>query len=52
MYDFVVVIIVLNLLYELIEIVFPAKKMSVAIKSFASLILLYALCEYFSVLFW
>lgn len=51
MYDFVITIIVLNLIYELIEIVFPINKMSVAVKSYALLIVLYAMCEYFSSLF-
>lgn len=47
-YKFVCVVIVLNLLYELIEVVFPAKKMKGIVKSFVMMLMVYALCDYIS----
>lgn len=50
-YEFVVVILVLNVIYELVEIIFPIKRMNGIIKSFSLLIMLYALFDYFAKLF-
>ena len=46
MYDFVWVVIILNVVYELVEFVFPIKRMGNIVKSFALIIMLYALCDY------
>ena len=39
-----VFLIAINLLYEILEIVFPMSKMSVYVKSFVSIIFLYIIC--------
>ena len=49
-FKIVVLIVVMNLIYELIEIIFPVKKLNLTIKSFALLIMLYAMCDYLMVL--
>ena len=51
MYDFVLVVIVLNVVYEMVEFIFPIKRMGNIVKSFTLIIMLYALCDYVSVLF-
>lgn len=48
MKNFVFVVVVLNLIYEIIEIVFPIKKMSVTVRSFTLVVMLCALIENFS----
>ena len=45
-YNIVLTIIVLNVIYELVEVVFPIKKMNTTIKSFVLMVMLYALCDY------
>lgn len=42
----VVVVIVLNVIYELVEMIFPVKTLNLTIKSFALIVMLYALCDY------
>ncbi len=45
-FKIVIFVIVMNLIYELIEIVFPSKNMKLTIKSFSLIVMLYALCDY------
>lgn len=45
-YKFVYTFIILNIIYELIEIIFPIKKMNMMVKSFVLIITLYVMCEY------
>lgn len=45
-YRFVFLIIVLNLLYELVEVVFPAKKMKTSVKSYVLILVFYVICKY------
>ena len=45
-YEFVFVFIVLNIIYELVEILLPVQKMKLIVKSFTLVVLLYAMCEY------
>ena len=42
----VVLLIVVNLIYELVELIFPAKKINLTIKSFSLIVMLYAVCDY------
>ncbi len=50
-YNFVYTFIILNIIYEIIEIIFPIKKMNMVVKSFVLMITLYAMCEYIFSLF-
>ena len=45
-YKISIFVIVLNLIYELIEILFPMTKMSFSIKSFTLIVMLYMVCDY------
>lgn len=45
-YKISIFVIVLNLIYELIEILFPMTKMGFSIKSFTLIIMLYMVCDY------
>lgn len=44
-YRFVSMIVVMNVLYELIEFIFPTKNMKTIVKSFTLIFFLYAICE-------
>ncbi len=44
-YKLVSSIVVLNLIYEIIEIIFPAKKMKNTIKSFILILIFYEICK-------
>lgn len=45
-YNFVFVFIVLNLVYEVVEFIFPVSKISGFVKSFSLIVLLYAMSSY------
>ena len=45
-YEFVKSVLVLSVVYELVELLFPSKKMNTAVKSFTLVIFLYSLCSY------
>lgn len=50
-YNFVLTFIVLEIVYELVELIFPIKKMRSSVKSFVLLVFLSVICSYiFSVL--
>lgn len=40
-YRFVLVVIVLNIIYELVEVVFPSSRMKSTVKSFVLIVVLY-----------
>ena len=44
-YKFVTGVIVLNLIYELVEIIFPSSKMKSSVKSFVLILLLYVVID-------
>lgn len=44
-YKFVISVIVLNLLYELIEIILPSSKIKNMVQSVCLIIMLYAVCK-------
>lgn len=44
-YNFVASVIVLNLLYELLEMILPSEKLKTTVKSFVLLLMLYVVCE-------
>ena len=44
-YKFVTGVIVLNLIYELVEIIFPSSKMKSSVKSFVLILLLYVVVD-------
>ncbi len=46
-YEFVVSFIVLNIVFELVEIIFPSERMSGFVKSFSLMILLYVVIKIF-----
>lgn len=46
-YRFVSSFIILNILFEIIEIIFPSEKMNGFVKSFVLIIMLYAMCHLF-----
>ena len=50
-YDFVVVFVTINLIYEMIEFVFPISKIGGFVKSFSLVVLLYAMMNYIVGLF-
>ncbi len=50
-YNLVLAFVVLEIIYELIELIFPIKKMRSAVKSFVLLVMLTALCSYIFSLF-
>ena len=45
-YKIAIFVIVINVIYELIEILFPLSKMNFTIKSFTLIVMLYTLCDY------
>lgn len=47
-YKFVTSVIVLNLLYELLEMIFPSTKLKTTVKSFVLLLMIYTVCEMIS----
>ena len=46
-YKISIFVVVLNLIYELIEMIFPMSKMNFTIKSFTLMVMLYVVCDYF-----
>lgn len=50
-YNFVFTFITLNIIYELMEIIFPSSKMQNFVKSFVLIIILYAATTYIRALF-
>lgn len=44
-YKFVSIVIVLNIVYEIVEIILPSKKMKNAIKSFILIMMFYVICK-------
>lgn len=46
MFKVCAVVIILDLLYEFIEMIFPSKKMKSIIKSFSLTLILYLICDY------
>ena len=45
-YKFVISFLVLNIIFEFIEIIFPIKKMKNMVRSFVLIVMLYAVSEY------
>ncbi len=45
-YKFVILIVTLNVLYEMIEFIFPIGKMKQIIKSFTLIVFLYEICQF------
>ena len=50
-YRFVCIVIILNVLYELIEVIFPSKKMKSTVKSFVLVLIFYVICDYLFLIF-
>lgn len=50
-YKFVISFLVLNIIFEFIEIIFPIKKMKNMVRSFVLIVMLYAVSEYIFALF-
>ena len=45
-YNFVLTFILLNVIYELLEVIFPSSKMQNFVKSFVLIVILYAASSY------
>lgn len=50
-YKFVISFLVLNIIFEFIEIIFPIKKIKNMVRSFVLIVMLYAVSEYIFALF-
>lgn len=46
-YKFTCIVILMNLMYEFIELIFPSKKMKGIVKSFVMICIIYAICDLF-----